>query len=79
MKLEGRLLYCLVTYQSSRELYLQGLSFNLQIMHNPTLLFDLDLHDRLHTSPILLHVKVGVDTMGHAICISRGMSTISQG
>ena len=75
----GRLIIVfLAHYQSSFELYSQGFSFDLQITHNTTLLFDLDLYDGLHVSSLLLHVKVDVDTMGYGICSSRSMSPIPE-
>ena len=52
VKLEGRLWYCLIPYQSSCKFYLQGLLFNLWIMYSPTLLFDPDLCNMLH---IVIH------------------------
>ena len=57
-------------YQSSFELYFQGFLFNPRITYNTTLLFDFDLYDGLHTSSLLLHVKVEVNTMGYGICFS---------
>ena len=48
-------------------------------MHDPTLLFDLDLDDKLHRLILLSHVKVGVDAMHHGTSILRSMSTIPEG
>ena len=48
-------------------------------MHDPTLLFGLDLDDKLHRLISLSHVKVGVDTMHGGTCISRSMSAIPEG
>ena len=48
-------------------------------MHDPTLLFDLDLDDKLHRLILLSHVKVGVDTMCRGTCISRSMPAIPEG
>ena len=44
-----------------------------------TLLFDLDIDDKLHRLILLSHVKVRVDTMRRGACISCSMSAISEG
>ena len=48
-------------------------------MHDPTLLFGLDIDDKLHRITLLSHVKVGVDTIRRGTCISRSMSAIPEG
>ena len=48
-------------------------------MHDPTLLFGLDLDDKLHRLILLSQVKVEVDTMRRGTCISRSMSAIPEG
>ena len=48
-------------------------------MHDPTLLVDLDLDDKLHKLILLSHIKVGVNTMHRGTCISRSMSAIPEG
>ena len=69
MKLEGWSLYGLVPYRSLFELYFQSVPFTLRSMHDPTLLCDLDLYDKLHMSILLLHVKgLGLMVMLRTSC-----------